>query len=256
MLIPTLLLAIMYFVLNYVEATALGWQAFSRPIVICPLAGIILGDVYTGCVLGAALESVFMGISVIGGAMPADPSSTSYIVTALVILTGAEMESAVALAMPIAVILGQITMLPFSLLAPVQGFLTQTLQKNKVKTFEITAFAMTAVQPLLSSIILFASIYFGVEGIQVLMASVPAWVMTGLGAVSSMALAVGFAILTSQIMSKEIIVWFFVGFVLVKFLSLDIIAIAVIGTAVAVTVFFLEKKIAEGKNKETEEEFF
>ena len=74
-----------------------------------------------------------------------------------------------------------------------------------------------------------------------------------------MALAVGVAILTSQIMNKETGIWFFVGFVLVKYVSLDTVAVAVIGAAVAITIFLLEKKIIENKGKpesKEEEEFF
>ena len=108
---------------------------------------------------------------------------------------------------------------------------------------------------------MFICIYFGVEGIQAAIAAAPAWVMTGLSAVSSMALAVGFAILLSQIVSGKTIMWFFVGYVLVKYLSLDTVAVAIIGVAVASTIFFIEKMIIDNKAKtmetnDSEEDFF
>ena len=46
-----------------------------------------------------------MGISAIGGSIPADATTTSYVATAFVILTGADIESAVAIAMPIGTVL-------------------------------------------------------------------------------------------------------------------------------------------------------
>ena len=133
------------------------------------------------------------------------------------------------------------------------------LQDNKIKQYEIAVWVFTFISPLINTVILFGCIYFGVDALQLAIASLPAWVMTGLGAVSSMALAVGFAILTSQIMNKETVIWFFVGFVLVKYVSLDTVAVAVIGAAVAITIFLLEKKIIENKGKpesKEEEEFF
>ena len=259
MLIAALKLSLLYWLLGILDTAALGWQALTRPIVVCPLVGILLGDVTTGCILGASLESLFMGISAIGGSIPADATTTSYVATAFVILTGADIESAVAIAMPIGTVLASVTMLPYGLFSPIQGFFTKLLQDNKIKQYEIAVWVFTFISPLINTVILFGCIYFGVDALQLAIASLPAWVMTGLGAVSSMALAVGFAILTSQIMNKETVIWFFVGFVLVKSVSLDTVAVAVIGAAVAITIFLLEKKIIENKGKpesKEEEEFF
>ena len=259
MLIAALKLSLLYWLLGILDTAALGWQALTRPIVVCPLVGILLGDVTTGCILGASLESLFMGISAIGGSIPADATTTSYVATAFVILTGADIESAVAIAMPIGTVLASVTMLPYGLFSPIQGFFTKLLQDNKIKQYEIAVWVFTFISPLINTVILFGCIYFGVDALQLAIASLPAWVMTGLGAVSSMAPAVGFAILTSQIMNKETVIWFFVGFVLVKYVSLDTVAVAVIGAAVAITIFLLEKKIIENKGKpesKEEEEFF
>ena len=116
---------------------------------------------------------------------------------------------------------------------------------------------------LLNAIVLFFAIYVGVEGIQTVMNAAPQWVMTGLSAVSSMVMAVGFAILVSQIITGETVIWFFVGFILVKYLSLDTLAVALLVAAAAIAIFFMEKKIAENKiqaevvnNSEDEEDFF
>ena len=40
----------------------LGMAMLSRPIVVAPLAGLLLGDVQTGLIVGASLESIFMGV--------------------------------------------------------------------------------------------------------------------------------------------------------------------------------------------------
>ena len=261
MLVPALKLCILYWVLSVTDTVVLGWQAITRPIVVCPLAGILLGDVTSGCILGAELESLFMGISAIGGSIASDAFTTSLICSAFVICSGATIESAVAIAMPIGTVMVTISSLPNSIFAPIQGYFTKLLQDNKVKKFEVMTFVYATSKTLLSAIILFVCIYFGVEGIQAAIAAAPAWVMTGLSAVSSMSLAVGFAILLSQIVSGKTIMWFFVGYVLVKYLSLDTVAIAIIGGAVASTIFFIEKMIMDNKAKavetnDSEEDFF
>ena len=40
----------------------LGMAMLSRPIVVAPLAGLLLGDVQTGLIVGASLESSFFGV--------------------------------------------------------------------------------------------------------------------------------------------------------------------------------------------------
>lgn len=39
----------------------LGFTMLGRPIVIAPLVGLLLGDLQTGLLVGAALETIFMG---------------------------------------------------------------------------------------------------------------------------------------------------------------------------------------------------
>ena len=80
------------------------------------------------------------------------------------------------------------------------------------------------------------------------MASLPAWVMRGLSAASGMMTGIGFAILTTMIWSKEIGGFFFVGFVLAKYLGLGTLPIAIIMAVVAIMYFFNDKKILDAKN--------
>ena len=73
--------------------------------------------------------------------------------------------------------------------------------------------------------------------------------------------AVGFAILMTMIWSKEVGGFFFVGFVLAKYLGLGTLPIAILLAVVALGVFFNEKRFIEisavSKNvKESQEEDF
>ena len=52
----------------------LGMAMLSRPIVVAPLAGLLLGDVQTGLIVGASLESIFMGVVNIGISSTAEPA--------------------------------------------------------------------------------------------------------------------------------------------------------------------------------------
>ena len=110
-------------------------------------------------------------------------------------------------------------------------------------------------------LVLFLSIAYGIEGIQTVFNALPVWVLNGFNAASGMMTAVGFAILMTMIWSKEVGGFFFVGFVLAKYLGLGTLPIAILLAVVALCVFFNEKRFIEisaasGQGKENQEEDF
>ena len=66
----------------------LGMAMLSRPIVVAPLAGLLLGDVQTGLIVGASLESIFMGVVNIGISSTAEPALAAGLATAFAINLG------------------------------------------------------------------------------------------------------------------------------------------------------------------------
>ncbi len=262
MFAAALKLAILKFCLATIE-TCLSWQVFSRPICIASFAGLVLGDVKTGCMMGALLESVFMGINWIGGTAAADQDSASYIVTSMVILSGTDPETAMAFAVPVGTIMLTLGRLPMTLLTPLQPAIIELANQGDIKKFSLAGWGMALLNNLFSAVLIFVLIYIGSDALANFLASLPPVILTGFGAASSMSMGVGFAILTSMIWDNEIGIWFFVGYVLVKFGVLtDTLAIAIIAVAIALTKFFIEKKVSERQPvaaadpTETEEEEF
>lgn len=242
-----LAICVAYYLVTYVDSYLLSWQCLTRPIVVAPVAGLLLGDFHTGIVMGAALESIFMGISAIGGAIPADPTTSSIIAVAYTILTGASVEEGLAIAMPIGTVMSSLSGLLTPLWAGLAAYWENLAMECNPKKFLVTNLVVSTLSPLVNTVILFFAVAYGVEGLNALLGSLPAWVLTGLGAASGMMLAVGFAILTSMIWSGEVAVFFFVGYVLVKFVGMATVPIAIIGAAIAITMFMSEKKLADLK---------
>ena len=67
----------------------LGWQTFTRPLVLCTLTGLMCGDITTGVIIGAELEAVYMGVSAIGGEAPSNYQAASVLAVGFVVLSGA-----------------------------------------------------------------------------------------------------------------------------------------------------------------------
>ena len=82
----------------------LGTLYAFRPIVLCPLVGLVLGDLQTGLAVGASLELLFMGSVSIGAYVPPNETIGGVLACAFAIQLGQGTETAIALAMPIAVL--------------------------------------------------------------------------------------------------------------------------------------------------------
>lgn len=257
-------ICIAYYIISLLDPYLLSWQCLNRPIVVAPIAGLILGDFHTGIIMGAALESIFMGISAIGGSIPADATTSSVIAVAYTVLTGSDVKAGLALALPIGAVMASFASMFTPLWASLAAYWEKSAVESSPKKFFWQVMGVNALMPLVNTVVLFIAVAFGVEGLNAALAALPRWVMAGLGAASGMMLAVGFAILTSMIWSKEIGCFFFLGYVLVKYLNLGTLPIAIIGAVIAITLFFAEKRTIDLKNSlvvkqvnnDSEEDFF
>lgn len=255
-----------YWIFFVLDPYILSWQCLNRPIVVAPILGLLLGDFQTGIIMGASLESIFMGISAIGGSVPADALSASIVAVCYTVLTGSDVETGLAIALPIGTVMASLSsiLLSFSsALAPYWEKLALCGKPGRFLTQNLIFSGL--IYPLPNVIIIFLGIAFGVTGLNSALAALPPFVMTGLTAASSMMVAVGFAILISMIWSKDVASFFFVGYVMAKILKMDSLSIAIIGGAIAITMFFYEKQLIDVKNSmvaseqkpsDDEEDFF
>ena len=265
MVSAALQICIVYYIVSLLDPYILSWQCINRPIVVAPLAGLVLGDFTTGVIMGAALESIFMGISAIGGSIPADATTASVIAVAYTILTGSDVEAGLAIALPIGTVMASLAGMLTPIWASLAAYWEKLTAKCNPKQFLLQTMLANLATPLVNTVILFFAVAYGVEGLNAFLASLPAWIMTGLSASSSMMIAVGFAILTSMIWNNEVGCFFFLGYVLVAYMNMSTLPIAIIGIVIAITMFFNEKRIIDLKNSLTnnavaaaddEEEFF
>jgi len=256
-----LLMAFVYFLVSYLDPYILSWQALTRPIVLAPIAGLVLGDFETGIKMGAALESIFMGVSAIGGSIPADPASATVIAVAYAISSGGDMETSLAIAYPVGTIM-QYSMLVFApIMAVMPSYWEKLASKGNIKSFKIQTVLFSAAMPLFQALVMYFAVSSGVELLFYLMSMLPPFVTAGIAASSGMAIAVGLAILTAMIWSNEIGYFFFVGFAMVKYLNLNTLAIAIFGAAIAIYTFINDKKVMDLKlsmnsKNDDKEDFF
>ena len=239
--------AIILAIFNHVVAVIdnfMAWDATWRPLFIGAFTGLVLGDLQTGLIMGASLEAIYMGISAIGGVIPSDPEAGTLIPIAYVVLTGADMNTAIALAIPVGTLIGYAGTLCTPIQLAFLGLYDKYAAENNQRGYTILHYLYcTIITPLPRTIVIFFAIWLGVSQMAVINDMMPLWLINGLDVAGGMLTAVGFGILTSMIWSPKYGVFFFVGFVLTELLGLSTIGVAIIAVAIAISMFLIDNKI-------------
>lgn len=234
MLVEALLVAIIALIGR--AETRFGMQLFiEEPLVLCTLTGAVLGDIATGLAIGATLQLVFLGNMGIGAATPSDQVLGSVIGTAIAILTGQGVEVGVALSLPVAslgqalVILIRTTLNEFFLRRADRGA-AEGNDKLITQSHLLAGICYCVISAFIPA---FLAVYAGTGVVENLVAVIPTKILSGLRAASKMMPALGFATLFNQMYSKNTLVYFILGFVLMAYLKVDILCIAALACCLA-----------------------
>lgn len=241
MMLSALLVALVYYVSVWLSAMG-GVFHFNRPIIVGPLIGLVLGDLQTGIILGATFESVFLGVIAVGGSVPADATTGAIMGTAIAILSNAESDTALAIAVPVSmlgVLLMQITYTYMPLLLPKMDALAAEGDEKGVVRYH---FIMSALFPLLGAGAVFLAVLLGSSAIESIISAIPSFITDGFAAAGAMLPAVGFAMLLNMLFNKKVFPFFFLGFVLVIYLELPSLAVAIVAIVFALWQFNIDQK--------------
>ena len=213
-----------------------GIAMLDRPLVMCTLVGVVMGDIRAGILIGATLELVFLGVINIGAATPPDIVTSSVIASAFAISSGKGTEVALALAMPIAVLAQSLL-----ILVRVGNSYFQHKAEIYASKGESHKVAMTHIQPIVlyaasMFIPVFLCIYFGEDIVNSILKFIPDKVIDGLQIAAGLMPALGFAMLINMMISKRLIPYFMLGFLIAAYLKLDLIAVALIAICIAFIV--------------------
>lgn len=217
------------------DSRILGRMNFERPLITCTIVGALLGDLQTGLTLGASIELMSLGIVNIGAAQPPDMNMAAIICAAFAILTDASAETALALAIPIAVLGQMLGVLMRTILSNLTHVADRAIAEGKFrKAWSMHIVWGTVLYSLMYFIPIFLSVYFGTDLVQKIVAFIPAWLTDGLNLGSKFLTAYGIALLLSTMLNRDLTVYFLLGFFFVGYLSLDITAVAIFAAILAV----------------------
>ena len=222
----------------------LGQCMIERPIVVGLVAGILMGDVQTGVIIGASLEAIFMGAVNIGGAISAEPVTATALAVAFAVGAGVDTSTAITIAVPVGVVTAFLSIFMNNVvLAFFAGPFDKMAADGNERGLALQHYLLWFIKYALFALIAFFGVYFGAEPVASIVNQIPANVTAGLNAVGSLLPAVGMALLLQMLWSPQLAVYFFLGFTLYSYLQLPMIAIAVFGVVIAVVSALRDKEL-------------
>lgn len=229
-----------------------------RPIIACPIIGVILGDVNTGLVVGGTYELMMVGNMPVGGAQP--PNAVLGSVVAMIFAVKAKMDINAALgACMIFATFGQyVVTLTFTIMSGLMAKADKAANEANPKGITAVCNTSMAILGTLFAVIAILAYVGGIaaSGALQTLSEKASWFMGGLSAAGGMMRFVGFAVLLKIMLSNDLWGWLLAGFACALLFgnveataSACLILVAFIGVAIALLDFkitSIETKAAQG----------
>ncbi|KZL88956.1 PTS mannose/fructose/sorbose/N-acetylgalactosamine transporter subunit IIC [Clostridium magnum] len=233
MLIKSILLGFIG-VICILDSRLLGRLNLERPLIVSTLVGLALGDIQKGLMVGAALELISLGLVNIGAAQPPDMNMASIIATAFAILSNADSQAALTIAIPIAVLGQMLGVLVRTIIANLTHKADSLIEKGEYKrACNIHIVWATLMYSLMYFIPIFLAIYFGTDLVKSIVEVIPSWVTNGLNLSSKILTAYGFALLLNTMLSLNMLPFLFAGFFVTAYSNLSVTGVAIFACIIA-----------------------
>ena len=221
---------------------------FARPLLAGFGAGIILGDVNLGLVVGATLELMALGVWNYGGAPIPDYTAGSIIGVAIGVATGKGFEASIAAAIPIALLFVYFDVLAMTANTILQHKSDKYIEDGNVDGLNKMHKWGFLVWGLSRAIPVFLGVLFGPTIADVIFGYIPQWLFEGIGVAGRLFPALGIGMLLKMLPIKKYYAFLIMGFVLASYLKFSFIAITLTGISI-ISMLILSK--GESSNKTT-----
>lgn len=240
------LISLIYFLANG-TLIGVGFFTLYRPLVSGFVTGLILGDPVTGTAIGASINLMYIGHISAGGSLPGDPALAGIVGASLGITAGLD----VAVTLPIATSVGLLgALLWFGRLTINSIFVRYAdsyAREGKAGSWWIVNVLLP--QGLLffiTAIPAFFIVYFGANSIQDVLNALGGTVLNSLMIIGGLLPALGLGLTLNFVFQKDAKIYFFLGFLMVVYFSLDMIAMGYLSLIIAIIYF----QIMNVNNKE------
>lgn len=222
---------------------------FHQPVIACTLIGLVTGNLLPCLILGGTLQLMASGWANIGAAVAPDAALAS-VASAIILVLGGQgregVDSAIAIAVPLAVAGLLLTILCRTIATAFVHFMDAAAKKGDIRAIEFWQIAGICLQGIRIAIPAGLILAIGAGPISSLLNSMPAWLTGGLSIGGGMVVAVGYAMVINMMATKEVWPFFAIGFVLATISQITLIGLGAIGVALALIYLALSKQGGAG----------
>ena len=251
MVLQALLLAVATFIFA-IDQFSLT-ELLYRPIIACPIIGLILGDVNTGLVIGGTYELMMVGNMPVGGAQPPNAVLGSIVAMIFAVKSGLPVDQALGLAVVFSVFGQYVVTFTFTFMSYIMAKADKAAEN--ADPAGITGVNILSMCILGGLAVLALVAFFGGNAASEALKSFSenaSWFMGGLGAAGGMMRYVGFAVLLKIMLANDMWGIYFAGFTAAAILGnieatkgATLILVAFIGFAIAMYDYNTNVKIKQ-----------
>lgn len=219
-----------------------------RPLIACTVVGLILGDIQTGIILGGTLELIALGWMNIGAAQSPDSALASVIATILVIVGKQDIQSGIAIALPVAAAGQVLTVLARTITVAFQHAADREAEKanfNKIIFLHFSALFIQALRVAIPATIVAA--FVSAEMVTAMLDLIPDVIIGGLAVAGGFIVVVGYAMVLNMMRVAYLMPFFYLGFVLGGYLDFSLLAFGIVGLITAMIYVQLNPNFKKAK---------
>lgn len=214
-----------------------------RPIIVCTLTGVILGDIQLGLLAGGLTELAFAGLTPAGGTQPPNPVLAGIMTTVIAYTTGKDPATSIGLALPFSFLMQYIILFYYSSFSLFMNKIDKYAEKADTKGIIRINIITTLIVAITYGVVVFLSAYVAQDAMQVLVNSMPEWLTHGFEIAGGILPAVGFGMLLKVMLKRQFVPYLLIGFLVACFIEFsNLLPVAVVGIAFALFNYNLEKE--------------
>lgn len=222
-----------------------GFYIF-RPMIVCTLTGLILGDLTLGIIAAGLTELAFAGLTPAGGTQPPNPILAGVMTVVIAHTTGVSPAAAIGLALPFSFLMQYIILFYYSIFSVFMGKADKYAEDANTRAFSVLNWVPIIIVSLTYGVVVFLSGYIAQEPMKDLVQAMPEWLSHGFEIAGGILPAVGFGLLLKVMLKPKFIPYLLIGFFVASFLDFgNLLPVAVIGLAAALYAFYQDKEKEE-----------
>jgi len=227
------------------------------PLIAGFVAGLLIGDVVTGAVVGASTQLISLGLVPIGGAVPPDFAVVA-VVALLLVKGGVDIGAAVLAAIPAGILSMYLDIFGRTLNVSIIRKADLLVEEGRFDDITKWHFSGLLVLGSMRFIAYFVSVYitasFGADALKAFLDALPSWALGGLSVAGAVLPALGLGILISFLNAEKRLLSLLVPFLIVALIAFDYMFSFVLISA-GIYAWHMLSKVRESTNSGEKGEF-